>query len=65
MGQTLMEDLLKHMRDEQVIQVSQQGFTEGRSCLTKLVAFYDRVMLNNACDPLCGCKMITVSMDMV
>jgi len=29
------------------------------------VAFYDRVMLNNACDPLCGCKMITVSMDMV
>ena len=28
------------MRNEQVIQVSQHGFSEGRSCLTNLVAFY-------------------------
>ena len=43
MEQIILSVIMCHIQDNQVIRPSQHGFMKGRSCLTNLISFYDRV----------------------
>ena len=43
MEQLILSTITQHVRDTQMIRPSQHGFMKGRSCLTNLISFYDRV----------------------
>ncbi|KAK4810093.1 LOW QUALITY PROTEIN: hypothetical protein QYF61_008069 [Mycteria americana] len=43
MEQIILSAITWHMQDNQVIRPSQHGFRTGRSCLTNLTSFYDKV----------------------
>lgn len=43
MEQIILSVITWHLQGSQVIRPSQHGFMKGRSCLTNLISFYDKV----------------------
>jgi len=43
MEQILLETLLRHMENKDVVHDSEHGIAKGESCLTNLMACYNRV----------------------
>jgi len=43
MEQLILEVITKQVEEKKVIRSTQHGFTKGKSCLTKMIAFYDGV----------------------
>ncbi|PKU43302.1 rna-directed dna polymerase from mobile element jockey-like [Limosa lapponica baueri] len=43
MEQIILSAIMQYMQDNQVIRPHQHGFMKGRSCLTNLISFYDKV----------------------
>ncbi|GAB0206924.1 mitochondrial enolase superfamily member 1 [Grus japonensis] len=43
MEQIILSAIMQHVQDNQVIRPSQDEFMKGRSCLTNLISFYDKV----------------------
>ena len=44
MEQNILSAITQHVQDNRVIRPSQHGFMKGRSCLTNLFSFYDKVI---------------------
>lgn len=43
MEQTILNVITPYYWDNQVIRSSRHGFMKGRSCLTNLISFYDKI----------------------
>lgn len=43
MEQVILEIISRHMSDKKIIRNSQHGFTQGKSCSTNLITFYDKM----------------------
>ncbi|GAB0188088.1 mitochondrial enolase superfamily member 1 [Grus japonensis] len=43
MEQIILSAIMQHVQDNQVIRPSRHGFMKGRSCLSNLISFYDKV----------------------
>uniref|UniRef100_A0A493TF21 Reverse transcriptase domain-containing protein n=1 Tax=Anas platyrhynchos platyrhynchos TaxID=8840 RepID=A0A493TF21_ANAPP len=56
MEQIILSVITRHLQGNQVIRSSQYGFMKGRSCLTNLISFYDKVT-RLVDEKGCGCGL--------